>query len=78
MLFQVTQQEITDYCRMFEQKIASFLQPASKIADDEYSKLGAKEADSYPSYLCFEHYVPLINSPHFLSNLIFFSGFCKI
>ncbi|XP_026293345.1 serrate RNA effector molecule homolog isoform X2 [Frankliniella occidentalis] len=42
----VTQQEITDYCRMFEQKIASFLQPASKIADEEYSKLGAKEADS--------------------------------
>ncbi|KAK3926902.1 Serrate RNA effector molecule-like protein [Frankliniella fusca] len=42
----VTQQEITDYCRMFEQKIASFLQPASKISDEEYSKLGAKEADA--------------------------------
>ncbi|XP_023713945.1 serrate RNA effector molecule homolog isoform X4 [Cryptotermes secundus] len=42
---QVTQQEISDYCRTFEQKIASFLQPATKITDEEYSKLGHKDPD---------------------------------
>ncbi|PSN55053.1 Serrate RNA effector molecule [Blattella germanica] len=41
----VTQQEISDYCRTFEQKIASFLQPATKITDEEYSKLGHKDPD---------------------------------
>ncbi|XP_069705569.1 serrate RNA effector molecule homolog isoform X2 [Periplaneta americana] len=40
---QVTQQEISDYCRTFEQKIASFLQPATKITDEEYNKLGHKD-----------------------------------
>ncbi|KAJ9586176.1 hypothetical protein L9F63_020181 [Diploptera punctata] len=41
----VTQQDISDYCRTFEQKIASFLQPATKITDEEYSKLGHKDPD---------------------------------
>jgi hypothetical protein len=45
---QVTQQEISDYCRTLEQKIASFLQPATKITDEEYGKLGHKDPDVYP------------------------------
>jgi hypothetical protein len=45
---QVAQQEISDYCRTFEQKIASFLQPVTKITDEEYSKLGHKDPDVYP------------------------------
>lgn len=50
LLKQVTPQEVGDYCKMFEQKIASFLQPTSKISDEEYSKLGTKDADTYPFY----------------------------
>ncbi|XP_046384393.1 serrate RNA effector molecule homolog isoform X2 [Ischnura elegans] len=42
----VTQQEISDYCRTFEQKIASFLQPTIKLTEDEFSKLGAKNPDT--------------------------------
>jgi hypothetical protein len=45
---QVTQQEISDYCHTFEQKIASFLQPATKITDEEFGKLGHKDPDVYP------------------------------
>ncbi|XP_067011210.1 serrate RNA effector molecule homolog isoform X3 [Anabrus simplex] len=42
---QVTPQELSDYCRTFEQKIASFLQPATKISNEEFSKLGHKDPD---------------------------------
>ncbi|XP_071440682.1 serrate RNA effector molecule homolog isoform X2 [Hetaerina americana] len=42
----VTQQEISDYCRTFEQKIASFLQPTVKLTEDEFVKLGAKNPDT--------------------------------
>lgn len=41
----VTPQELSDYCRTFEQKIASFLQPTTRISDDEFSKLGSKDPD---------------------------------
>ncbi|XP_049863805.1 serrate RNA effector molecule homolog isoform X13 [Schistocerca gregaria] len=41
----VTPQELSDYCRTFEQKIASFLQPITLISDEEYNKLGHKDPD---------------------------------
>nr|CAG4641608.1 EOG090X04A7 [Eurycercus lamellatus] len=40
----VTQNEINDYCRAFENKIASFLEPVKRLSDEEASKLGLKEA----------------------------------
>ena len=36
----VTPQEVNDYIRAFENKIGSFLQPLSKLGDDEAKKLG--------------------------------------
>jgi hypothetical protein len=44
----VSQQEISDYCHTFELKIASFLQPVTKITDEEFGKLGHKDPDVYP------------------------------
>lgn len=41
---QVTQSEINDYCRSFESKIASFLEPIKRLSDEEASKLGLKES----------------------------------
>ncbi|KAK7086724.1 hypothetical protein SK128_028093 [Halocaridina rubra] len=41
----VTPQEVTDYIRAFENKIGSFLQPLTKLSDDEAKKLGLKEAE---------------------------------
>ncbi|XP_042210136.1 serrate RNA effector molecule homolog isoform X2 [Homarus americanus] len=41
----VTPQEVQDYCRAFENKIGSFLQPLTKLSDDESKKLGLKEAE---------------------------------
>nr|SVE70354.1 EOG090X04A7 [Daphnia similis]SVE71609.1 EOG090X04A7 [Daphnia similis] len=40
----VTQSEINDYCRSFESKIASFLEPIKRLSDEEASKLGLKES----------------------------------
>nr|CAG4649244.1 EOG090X04A7 [Scapholeberis mucronata]SVE93549.1 EOG090X04A7 [Scapholeberis mucronata] len=40
----VTQAEINDYCRSFEQKIASFLEPIKRLSEEEASKLGLKES----------------------------------
>nr|CAG4643132.1 EOG090X04A7 [Ilyocryptus agilis] len=40
----VTQNEINDYCRAFENKIASFLEPIKRLNDEEAAKLGLKEA----------------------------------
>nr|SVE85426.1 EOG090X04A7 [Daphnia pulicaria] len=40
----VTQNEINDYCRSFENKIASFLEPIKRLSDEEASKLGLKES----------------------------------
>nr|SVE75055.1 EOG090X04A7 [Daphnia dolichocephala] len=40
----VTQSEINDYCRSFENKIASFLEPIKRLSDEEASKLGLKES----------------------------------
>lgn len=37
----VTPQEVQDYCRAFENKIGSFLQPLTKLSDDEAKKLGS-------------------------------------
>ncbi|XP_045596683.1 serrate RNA effector molecule homolog isoform X3 [Procambarus clarkii] len=41
----VTPQEVQDYCRAFENKIGSFLQPLTKLSEDESKKLGLKEAE---------------------------------
>ncbi|KAK8373275.1 hypothetical protein O3P69_020337 [Scylla paramamosain] len=41
----VTSQEVQDYCRAFENKIGSFLQPLTRLTDDEAKKLGLKEAE---------------------------------
>ncbi|XP_045110234.1 serrate RNA effector molecule homolog isoform X2 [Portunus trituberculatus] len=41
----VTPQEVQDYCRAFENKIGSFLQPLTRLTDDEAKKLGLKEAE---------------------------------
>ncbi|XP_076041297.1 arsenic resistance protein 2 isoform X2 [Oratosquilla oratoria] len=41
----VTSQEVQDYCRAFENKIGSFLQPLTKLSDDDSKKLGLKEAE---------------------------------
>jgi len=41
----VTIQEVSDYCRAFENKIGSFLQPLTKLGDEEAKKLGHKEAE---------------------------------
>ncbi|XP_071519676.1 serrate RNA effector molecule homolog isoform X5 [Panulirus ornatus] len=41
----VTPQEVQDYCRAFENKIGSFLQPLTKLSDEEAKKLGLKEAE---------------------------------
>ncbi|XP_066963072.1 serrate RNA effector molecule homolog isoform X2 [Macrobrachium rosenbergii] len=41
----VTPQEVNDYIRAFENKIGSFLQPLTKLSDDEAKKLGLKEAE---------------------------------
>ncbi|KAB7497435.1 Serrate RNA effector molecule-like protein [Armadillidium nasatum] len=40
----ITPQEIQDYCRSFENKIGSFLQPLTKLSDDEAKKLGLKDS----------------------------------
>ena len=36
----VTMQEVMDYCRAFENKIGSFLQPLTKLSDDDAKNLG--------------------------------------
>lgn len=46
-MLQVTQNEINDYCRGFESKIASFLEPIKRLSDEEASKLGLKETEAY-------------------------------
>ncbi|KAG7175611.1 Serrate RNA effector molecule-like, partial [Homarus americanus] len=46
----VTPQEVQDYCRAFENKIGSFLQPLTKLSDDESKKLVAK--DKWQCPLC--------------------------
>jgi len=40
----VTTNEINDYCRGFEVKIASFLEPIKRLTDEEANKLGLKES----------------------------------
>ena len=40
----MTQNEINDYCRSFENKIASFLEPIKRLNEEEASKLGLKES----------------------------------
>lgn len=40
----VAQHEINEYCRSFESKIASFLEPIKRLSDEEASKLGLKES----------------------------------
>ncbi|KAJ8867715.1 hypothetical protein PR048_031518 [Dryococelus australis] len=41
----VTPQELSDYCRMFENKVSCFLQPPAPTLDEDYDKLGCKDPD---------------------------------
>lgn len=45
-VLQVTAAEINEYCRSFENKIASFLEPVKRLGDDESVKLGLKETEA--------------------------------
>nr|CAG4651738.1 EOG090X04A7 [Triops cancriformis] len=42
----VSQQEISDYCALFESKIASFMQPIPRLTEEEANKLGLKDTKS--------------------------------
>ncbi|CAN7988874.1 unnamed protein product [Ixodes hexagonus] len=42
----VTPQEVSDYIHHFESKIGSFLQPTTKLTDDEASRLGRKDPEA--------------------------------
>ena len=44
----VTITELSEYCRNFESKMAAFLQPVATLSQEEYDKLGAKNAEAYP------------------------------
>lgn len=48
----VTTQEVQDYCRAFENKIGSFLQPLTKLSDEEAKKLG-KAVKPFESFTTF-------------------------
>lgn len=54
----MTQTEINDYCRAFESKIASFLDPIKRLTDEEASKLGLKEAKACVYFLLIKLYYP--------------------
>ncbi|XP_042147817.1 serrate RNA effector molecule homolog isoform X3 [Ixodes scapularis] len=42
----VTPQEVSDYINHFETKISSFLQPTTKLTDDEAGRLGRKDPEA--------------------------------
>uniref|UniRef100_A0A1E1XKC0 Serrate RNA effector molecule homolog n=1 Tax=Amblyomma sculptum TaxID=1581419 RepID=A0A1E1XKC0_AMBSC len=42
----VTQQEVADYISHFESKIAPFLQPSTKLSEEEANRLGKKDAEA--------------------------------
>ncbi|XP_077487613.1 arsenic resistance protein 2 isoform X1 [Amblyomma americanum] len=42
----VTQQEVADYISHFESKIAPFLQPSTKLSEEEANRLGRKDAEA--------------------------------
>ncbi|CAD1479636.1 unnamed protein product, partial [Heterotrigona itama] len=42
----VTITELSEYCRNFESKMAAFLQPVATLSQEEYDKLGAKNAEA--------------------------------
>ncbi|KAH9383685.1 hypothetical protein HPB48_025451 [Haemaphysalis longicornis] len=44
----VTPQEVADYISHFEGKIAPFLQPNTKLTEEEANRLGKKDPDAYP------------------------------
>lgn len=48
----VSSAELSEYCRNFESKMSAFLQPVATLSDEDFDKLGAKNAEVYPFLLC--------------------------
>lgn len=48
----VSSVELSEYCRNFESKMSAFLQPIATLSDEDFEKLGAKNAEAYPFLLC--------------------------
>lgn len=48
----VSSAELSEYCRNFESKMSAFLQPIATLSDEDFDKLGAKNAEVYPFFLC--------------------------
>lgn len=46
----VTSTELSEYCRNFESKMTAFLQPIATLSQEEFDKLGAKNAEAYPLF----------------------------
>lgn len=44
----VSSTELSEYCRNFESKMSAFLQPVATLSQEEFDKLGAKNAEVYP------------------------------
>ncbi|XP_017793039.1 PREDICTED: serrate RNA effector molecule homolog [Habropoda laboriosa] len=42
----VSSTELSEYCRNFESKMAAFLQPVATLSQEEFDKLGAKNAEA--------------------------------
>jgi hypothetical protein len=47
----VSSNELTEYCRNFESKMAAFLIPVATINPTDYDKLGTKNAETYEPFL---------------------------
>jgi len=47
----VSSAELSEYCRNFESKMSAFLQPVATLSDEDFEKLGAKNAEAYPFYV---------------------------
>lgn len=69
----VTSTELSEYCRNFESKMTAFLQPIATLSQEEFDKLGAKNAEAYPLFFFF---LILIHFSSFLLLLELFSLSC--
>lgn len=69
----VTSTELSEYCRNFESKMTAFLQPIATLSQEEFDKLGAKNAEAYP--LFFFLILTYIHFSSFLLLLELFSPF---
>jgi len=52
----VSSSELSEYCRNFESKMSAFLQPIVTLSNEDFEKLGAKNAEAYPFLLCAFNY----------------------